>query len=246
MASNPSHMSTKRWILDNGATNHMTLDIRCLSLWLIENLDLCNGVVKGDWWEIQRYARGVADPKKVLEGIEGSISHEINDILQSPFKEDEVYTALKGMGPLKAPGSDGFPALFFQKYWHIVGNEVLEFCLGVLNDGKGIESTNTTDIVLFPKISQPTILVNFRPISLCTVIYKIVTKAIMNRLQDVIGNCIDKAQSVFVLGRLISDNVLLAYELLHTFRRKKTGKKGYKAVKLDMSKAYDRVEWDFV
>ncbi|KAA3465450.1 reverse transcriptase [Gossypium australe] len=82
-------------------------------------------------------SEGVADPKRVLEGIDSSISPEMNEVLNSPFTADEIIVALKGMGPLKAPGSDGFPALFFQKYWHIVGKEVLEFCLGVLNDGKG-------------------------------------------------------------------------------------------------------------
>ncbi|KAA3458589.1 reverse transcriptase [Gossypium australe] len=191
-------------------------------------------------------SKGMADPKKMLEGIEECISLEINEALQSPFKEDEVYAALKGMRPIKAPGSDGFPVLFFQKYWHIVGKEVLEYCLGILNEEKEIELANTTDIVLIPKVLQPITLVNSRPISLCTVMYKLVTKTIANRLQDVIGCCIDKAQSAFIPGRLISDNVLLAYELLHTFRKKRTGKKGYMAVKLDMSKAYDRVEWDFV
>ncbi|KAA3454404.1 reverse transcriptase [Gossypium australe] len=191
-------------------------------------------------------SEGVADPKRVLEGINSSISPEMNEVLNSPFTADEIIVALKGMGPLKAPGSDGFPALFFQKYWHIVGKEVLEFCLGVLNDGKRVESANSTDIVLIPKTSHPTTLVNFRPISLCTVMYKLVTKTIAIRLQDVMGICIDKAQSAFVPGRLISDNVLLAYELLHTFRQKRMGKKGYMAIKLDMSKAYDRVEWDFV
>ncbi|KAA3466249.1 reverse transcriptase [Gossypium australe] len=191
-------------------------------------------------------SEGVADPKRILEGIDSSISPEMNEVLNSPFTADEILVALKGMGPLKVPGSDGFPALFFQKYWHIVGKEVLEFCLGVLNDGKGVVSANSTDIMLIPKTSHPTTLVNFRPISLCTVMYKLVTKTIANRLQDVMGICIDKAQSVFVPGRLISGNVLLAYELLHTFRQKRMGKKGYMAVKLDMSKAYDRVEWDFV
>ncbi|KAA3467255.1 reverse transcriptase [Gossypium australe] len=89
-------------------------------------------------------------------------------------------------------------------------------------------------------------MVNFRPISLCSVIYKIVAKSVANRLQWVIENCIDKVQSAFVPGRLIFDNVLLAYEILHTFRKKWTGHKGYMTVKLDMSKAYDRVEWDFI
>ncbi|KAA3475146.1 reverse transcriptase [Gossypium australe] len=150
-------------------------------------------------------SKGVADPREILEGIEGSISVEINESLQAPFREDEVRMALKGMGPTKAPGPDGFPAIFFQKYWHIVGKEVLRFCLGVLNEGKEAGSANMTNIVLIPKV-----------------------------------------QSVFVPGRLISDNILLAYEILHTFRQKRTGKKGYMAVKLDMSKAYDKVEWAFL
>ncbi|KAA3484158.1 reverse transcriptase [Gossypium australe] len=149
------------------------------------------------------------------------------------------------MGPTKAPGSDGFPALFFQKYCHIVGRDVEEFCLGVLNEDKDFKGTNRTDIVLIPKSPNPTNLANFRPISLCTILYKIVAKSIANRLKDYIGSCIDNAQSAFVPRRLISDNVLIAYEILHTLHQKRSGKKGFMAVKLDMSKAYDRVEWGF-
>ncbi|KAA3453235.1 reverse transcriptase [Gossypium australe] len=78
-------------------------------------------------------SKGVANPSKVPEGIKRSISHEINEGLQSPFREEEVRTTLNGMGSTKVPRPDGFPALFFQKYWHIVGKEVLEFCLGILN-----------------------------------------------------------------------------------------------------------------
>ncbi|KAA3474192.1 reverse transcriptase [Gossypium australe] len=138
------------------------------------------------------------------------------------------------MGPTKAPGLDGFPAIFFQKDWHIMGKEVLEYCLGVLNEGREADSANTTNIVLIPKVHKPTSLVNFRPINLCTVLYKIVAKTIANRIQEAMAICIDQAQSAFVSGRLISDNILLAYEILHTFRQKRTGKKGYMAVKLDM------------
>ncbi|KAA3455702.1 reverse transcriptase [Gossypium australe] len=191
-------------------------------------------------------SKGVADPRVILEGIEGNISVETNKCLQAPFREDEVRMALKGMGPTKAPGPDGFPVTFFQKYWHIVGKEVLGFCLGVLNEGREVDAVNITNIVLIPKVQKPTSLVNFRPISLCNVAYKIIAKTIAKRMQDVMATCIGQAQSAFVLGRLISDNILLAYELLHTFRQKRTGKKGYMVVKLDMSKAYDRVEWGFL
>ncbi|KAK5775048.1 hypothetical protein PVK06_042915 [Gossypium arboreum] len=69
---------------------------------------------------------------------------------------------------------------------------------------------------------------------------------IANRLRGVIEKCIDGVQSAFVPGHLISDNVLLAYELLHMLKHKRLGKKGFMAVKLDMSKAYDKVEWNFI
>ncbi|KAA3467081.1 reverse transcriptase [Gossypium australe] len=189
---------------------------------------------------------GVANPREILKGVEESISIEVNESLLAPFREDEIRKALKGMGPTKAPGPDGFPAVFFQKYWHIVGKEVLGYCLGVLNEGRDADLANTTNIVLIPKVQKPTSFVNFRPISLCTVVYKIIARTIANRMQDVMAICIDQVQSAFVPGRLISDNILLAYETLHTFKQKRTGKKGYMAVKLDMSKAYDRVEWDFI
>ncbi|KAA3460284.1 reverse transcriptase [Gossypium australe] len=189
---------------------------------------------------------GVANPKEILEGIEESISVERNEDLLAPFSEDEVLTALKGIGPTKAPGPNRFPAIFFQKYWHIVGREVLGFCLGVLNEGKEVDSANMTNIVLIPKVQNPTSMVNFRLISLCSILYKLIAKTIANRMQNVMDTCIDQVQGAFVPGRLISDNILLAYEILHTFKQKRTGKKGYMAVKLHMSKAYDKVEWDFI
>ncbi|KAH1084560.1 hypothetical protein J1N35_024321 [Gossypium stocksii] len=90
------------------------------------------------------------------------------------------------MGPTKAPEPDGFPALFFQKYWHIVGKDVSKFCLRILNNGDSFFSFNQMNIVLIPKTSNPTKLGNFRPISLCSVLYKVVAKTIANRLQAVI------------------------------------------------------------
>ncbi|KAA3483188.1 reverse transcriptase [Gossypium australe] len=191
-------------------------------------------------------SKGVADPCKVLDGIERTIKQEDNEFLLAPYREEEIQAALEGMGPTKAPKADGFPALFYQKYWHIVGRDVTEFCLGILNNNQDFGGFNSTNIILIPKVPKPTQLVNFRPISLCTFIYKVVAKTIANRLQKIIDKCIDKVQSAFVPGRLITDNVLLAYEIFHTINQKRTGKKGVMAVKLDMSKAYDRVEWGFI
>lgn len=105
-----------------------------------------------------------------------------------------------------------------------MGIDVGKFCLEFLNNGKDIEDLNLTEIVLIPKYSNPTNLANFRPISFCTVVYKIIAKSIANRMQAVIGRCIDSAQSAFVTGRLISDNILIAYEVLHTLRQRHNGK----------------------
>lgn len=102
-----------------------------------------------------------------------------------------------------------------------------------------------TNIILIPKVKESG-MIHFRPISLCNVFYKIITKVFVNRLKFVLLDCIGESQSAFVPGRLISNNVLIAYGLLHALKIKKKGRKGFVAVKLDMSKTYDLVEWHFV
>ena len=105
---------------------------------------------------------------------------------------------------------------------------------------------NYTHIVLIPKIKSLEKMSDYRPISLCNVIYKIISKVLANRLKKILPQLISPTQSAFVPGQLITDNILVAYESLHTMHRCKKSKKGSFALKLDISKAYNRVKWAFL
>lgn len=163
-----------------------------------------------------------------------------------PFHRSEIEEALAEMHPGKSPGPDGFPALFYKKYWDLVGDDVCGLVLDFLNHGRMSENLNYTYVVLIPKVKNPTKMTELRPISLCNVSYKLISKVLANRLKVFLPNIIDENQRAFVLGRLITDNIILSSEVFHAMRNNKARKKGIMALKLDMSKAYDRVEWDYL
>ena len=94
------------------------------------------------------------------------------------------------MAPLKAPGSDGMLPLFFQTFWSDIGLDVSEAVLSCLNSGTILKSINHTFLTLIPKVKNPEIVAQFRPISLCNVIYKILSKVIVNRLKPFLNSII--------------------------------------------------------
>lgn len=108
---------------------------------------------------------------------------------------------------------------------------------GVLN-----EKVNHSYISLIPKLKNPMKVSEFRHISLCNVLYKIISKTLANRLKTILQDIISPNQSAFVLGRLIYDNVIAAYETINSMHTRMWGKVGYMVLKLYMSKAYDMVE----
>ncbi|KAK3189113.1 hypothetical protein Dsin_028674 [Dipteronia sinensis] len=132
-----------------------------------------------------------------------------------------------------------------EKFWSTVGSEVTQVYLQVLNGGISIREFNVINVVLIPKIHEHHSLLDFRLISLCSVVYKTVTKVLANRLKTCLPAIISFSQSTFVPSHLIFDNVLVSFETLQSIARCKAEKKGLMALKLDMSKAYDKVEWTF-
>ena len=136
------------------------------------------------------------------------------------------------------------PPIFFQHFWSTCGEVVTSTVLDFLDHGMSPPNFSETHIVLIPKIKEPRHVSNYRPISLCNVAYKIASKAIANKLKKKkFPSIISDTQSAFVHGRLITGNVLVAFETMHHISQKKGGKLSDMTIKLDMSKVYDRMEW---
>ncbi|XP_019180182.1 PREDICTED: uncharacterized protein LOC109175373 [Ipomoea nil] len=174
------------------------------------------------------------------------VSESHNESLLEPFVAEEVKRALFAMYPDKAPGLDGMNPGFYQHFWGVVGPEVTEFVLNCLNTGVFPEGLNDSNVVLIPKKKVPENPADLRPIALRNVVYKIMAKMIANRMKPFMDSIVSESQSAFIPDRLITDNILVAAEVGHFLNRKQCGKTGWGALKLDMAKAYDKMEWSFL
>ncbi|KAK5811979.1 hypothetical protein PVK06_027373 [Gossypium arboreum] len=158
---------------------------------------------------------------------------------------EEIKKALFDMAPLKAPGSDGLHTIFYQSQWESVGPSICEWIKKIFS-GDNIElDLNNSLIVLIPKVQHLECLSQFRLISVCSILYKLVMKVIANRFKMVFPKFIGPEQAGFVAGRNINDNIIIAQEVIHSMKSKQKNKK-WMAIKIDLEKAYDRVRWDFI
>lgn len=140
------------------------------------------------------------------------------------------------MHPGKTPGSDGMTPTFYQKYWSIVGDDVVKLVARFFQDGRIDSELNKTHLVLIPKKKNPSSVGDLMPISLCNVLMKVVTNVLANRLKTMLDKVVVDTQSAYIPGRLISGYVMVSYEIMHYLKHKKFKKDGNMALKLDMSK----------
>lgn len=177
---------------------------------------------------------------ELLIAVQPLVTQDMGKTLEESFTVKEIKKkALFSISADKSSGPDGMNTMFYQKHCDIVGSLVSKAVLDCLNGQEDMDLINSAIVTLIPKVKEPGMVGDFRPISLCNVLYKII-EVIFNRLKPILPMIISETQSAFVPGRLITYNDLIAYECLHHLRLMKAGKRCYTTMKLDMSKAYDR------
>lgn len=170
------------------------------------------------------------------------VSPDENTKLMDPFTLQELREVVFSFPPDKAPGSDDFTALFFQSCWEFIGWDLLIALEESHKTRSMLKYFNSTNIVLIPKIKEPKTFVDFRPISLCNLTYKIVSKAIYLHLQHLLPHIISPEQGGFVPGRETMEGAMVAHEVLHSIDINQSSNF---VIKLDMQKAYDGVSGPF-
>lgn len=158
--------------------------------------------------------------------------------------DEEIRSALFALPKNKALGPDGFTVEFFTSVWDLVGSDVISAVKSFFTTSVLPRQVNATVISLIPKVPAADKLSDFRPISLCNTVYKVIFKIIASRLQELTPKIVQRNHVGFVKGRLLSENALLASELVSHFNKEGDVTRG--CLQIDITKAYDNVDWRFL
>ena len=175
---------------------------------------------------------------------DNTISQFHSSELTNLVSREEIKNTLFSMDSKKAPGPDGFNVQFFKLTWHILGEDFLDAVQHFFITGRLLKELNHTSLSLIPKVVNPSRMCDYRPIACCNVMYKCISKLLANRIKKVLPTLIDKAQTAFIPDRSISDNILLAQDLLRNYHRSNTQTRC--TIKVDFLKAFDTVNWAFL
>ena len=174
-------------------------------------------------------------PKHLEHLVLPSITKAENNSLLSIPPPEEIKATLFQMQDQKAPGPDGFLALFYKQLWLTVSDDVIKAVTSFFQRGIMPREVNCSLIVLIPKVSNPTSVNHFRPISLCNIVYKIILKLLVAKLHPLLNRIISPTQSAFIPNRWIVENQIIIQEIIHSFKTRKTNP-GLMAIKLDLQR----------
>ena len=180
---------------------------------------------------------------KITQNIRKIITDEHNQLLLHPVSRQEVALAMKKLKDGKAPGPDGFTTTFCHHFWDLIGEEVWM----VVEESRAMHwllpYLNATFISLTPKEEDTSSPDKFRPIALCNVIYKFISKFIANRLKPLLPLLVSPDQSGYVEGRKILDGIIHTHEIIHSLKHTK---QAGMILKIDLSKAFDKLSWTYI
>lgn len=155
------------------------------------------------------------DFSELFNGFNKRVTSHMNESLSREVSSGHVKEAVFSINAGSAPGPDGMTGLFFQKYWEIVGHHVTKEVKEFFSTGVFPTDWNLTHLFLLQKIEDPVLMSDLRPISLCSVLYKIISKILVARLKPLMPDIVSTTQSAFVEERLITDNILIVHEIIH-------------------------------